>query len=231
MILPWHREHLPDPLPAEPLELGRAWLEDATRRAEQPNPNSMVVATVDAAGMPSARVVLCKEIRPVPGIVTFYSNYESHKGQDLAANPRAAIVMHWDHRHRQLRIEGPVVRASAEESDAYFRTRAWQRRIGAWASRQSQPIASRGELYKQIAKTALRLAAPDPGEDERAPDPGVRIPRPPYWGGYHVWAEAVELWCEGSARIHERARWTRPLAARADGGFDTGPWTSTRLQP
>jgi pyridoxamine 5'-phosphate oxidase len=211
MSLPWPR-HLPDPFPPSRWS-SAAPVEDATRRAEQPNPNSMVVATVDAAGVPSARVVLCKEIRPVPGIVTFYSNYESHKGQDLAANPRAAIVMHWDHRHRQLRIEGPVVRASAEESDAYFRTRAWQRRIGAWASRQSQPIASRGELYKQIAKTALRLAAPDPGEDERAPDPGVRIPRPPYWGGYHVWAEAVELWCEGSARITNR-RWTRRCSPR-----------------
>jgi len=227
----WYREHLPDPLPAEPLELGRTWLEDATRRAEQPNPNSMVVATVDAAGRPSARVVLCKELCPVPGYVTFYTNYESHKGQDLAANPHAAVVMHWDHRHRQLRIEGPVVRTSAADSDAYFRSRAWQRRIGAWASRQSQPIGSRAEMYKQIARTALKLAAPDPGEDERAPDPGVRIPRPPYWGGYQVWAEAVELWCEGSARIHERARWTRTLAPRADGGFDPGPWSAARLQP
>jgi len=227
----WHREHLPDPLPAEPLELGLAWLEDAARRGEQPNPNAMVLATADAAGQPSARVVLCKEIRPVPGIVTFYTNYESHKGQDLAANPRAAIVMHWDHRHRQLRVEGRVVRASAAESDAYFQTRAWQRRIGAWASHQSQPIGSRAELYTQIARTALRLAVPDPGDDERAPDPGVRIPRPPHWGGFHVWAEAVELWCEGSARIHDRARWTRTLALRADGGFDAGPWSAARLQP
>ena len=227
----WHREHLPDPLPAEPLELGLAWLEDAARRGEQPNPNAMVLATADAAGQPSARVVLCKEIRPVPGIVTFYTNYESHKGQDLAANPRAAIVMHWDHRHRQLRVEGRVVRASPAESDTYFQTRAWQRRIGAWASHQSQPIGSRAELYKQIARTALRLAVPDPGDDERAPDPGVRIPRPPHWGGFHVWAEAVELWCEGSARIHDRARWTRTLALRADGGFDAGPWSAARLQP
>jgi pyridoxamine 5'-phosphate oxidase len=99
---------------------------------------------------------------PVPGYVTFYTNYESHKGQDIAANPRAAMVMHWDHRHRQLRIEGPVVRTSAADSDAYFYSRAWQRRIGAWASRQSQPLASRAEMYKQIARTALRLAAPDP---------------------------------------------------------------------
>jgi pyridoxamine 5'-phosphate oxidase len=227
----WHRELLPDPLPAEPLELGLAWLEEATRRAEQPNPNSMVVATADATGMPSARVVLCKELRPVPGYVTFYTNYESHKGHDLDVNPRAAVVMHWDHRHRQLRIEGPVVRTSAEESDAYYRTRAWQSRIGAWASRQSEPIASRAEMYKQIAKTALRLAVPAPDDDARAPDPGVRIPRPPYWGGYHVWAEAVELWCEGSARIHERARWTRRLEPRPNGGFDPGPWSVTRLQP
>lgn len=228
----WHREHLPDPLPAEPLELGLAWLEESTRRAEQPNPNSMAVATVDARGMPSLRVVLCKELKPVPGYVTFYTNYDSHKARDLAANPRAAVVMHWDHRHRQLRIEGPVVRSPVEESDAYFHSRAWQSRIGAWASHQSQPIASRRAMYKRIAKTALKLAVPDPGEDnERQANPGVRIPRPCYWGGYQLWAEAVELWCEGSARIHERARWERTLSARTDGGFDTGPWTSTRLQP
>lgn len=229
----WHREHLPDPLPGEPLALGAAWLDDALRRAQQPNPNAMVLATVDAAGSPSARVVLCKQIQPVPGIITFYTNYQSRKGQELAATGRAAIVMHWDHLHRQLRVEGRVVPAPAAESDAYFASRNWQSRLGAWASQQSQPIASRAELYKQVARAALRLALPGkaPGDgDEAAPDPGTRIPRPPHWGGFHLWADAVELWVEGSARIHDRARWERTLAAR-EGGFEPGPWSATRLQP
>jgi pyridoxamine 5'-phosphate oxidase len=229
----WHREHLPDPLPAEPLVLAAAWLAEAVKLARQPNPNAMVLATADATGRPSARVVLCKQIQPVPGVVTFYSNYESRKGRELAANGRAAIVMHWDQAHRQLRIEGPVVRAAAAESDAYFATRNWQSRLGAWASQQSQPIASRAELYKAVAKTALRLAlpGPPPGDgEEAAPDPGTRIPRPPHWGGLHLWADAVELWVEGSARIHDRARWERALTPRA-GGFEPGPWSATRLQP
>jgi pyridoxamine 5'-phosphate oxidase len=229
----WHREHLPDPPPAEPLALGAAWLDEAVRRAQQPNPNAMVLATVDVAGLPSARVVLCKQIQPVPGVIIFYTNYQSRKGRELAATGRAAIVMHWDHLHRQLRVEGRVVQAPAAESDAYFASRNWQSRLGAWASQQSQPIASRAELYKSVARAALRLALPGkpPGDgDEAAPDPGTRIPRPPHWGGFHLWAEAVELWVEGSARIHDRVRWERTLTAR-EGGFEPGPWSATRLQP
>ncbi|HTP39964.1 MAG TPA: pyridoxamine 5'-phosphate oxidase [Steroidobacteraceae bacterium] len=226
----WHREHLPDPLPAEPLALALHWLEEATRRALQPNPNAMVLATADASGAPSARVVLCKEIRPDPGYLTFYTNYRSRKGGELESNPRAAIVMHWDALHRQLRVEGRIVRAGTAESDAYFASRNWKSRLGAWASAQSQPIASRGELYQAVAKTALKFALPAPQDEEAQADPGVRIPRPPHWGGYHLWAEAVELWVEGSARIHDRARWTRQLHP-AGAGFTPGAWSVTRLQP
>jgi pyridoxamine 5'-phosphate oxidase len=226
----WHREHLPDPLPAEPLALAAGWLAEATRRQIQPNPNAMVLATVDASSRPSARVVLCKQITPQPGILTFYTNYHSRKGRELEAHPRAAIVMHWDGLRRQLRVEGPIVRASAAESDAYFATRNWQSRLGAWASQQSEPIGSRAEQLKKQAKTALRLALPVPSGDEAASDPGLRIARPPHWGGYQLWAEAVELWVEGSARIHDRARWQRTLRATAD-GFEPGPWSATRLQP
>lgn len=226
----WHREHLPDPLPAEPLSLAANWLAEVERRELQPNPNAMVLATADAAGRPSARVVLCKQIVPQPGFLTFYTNYESHKGRELRQNPRAAIVMHWDALHRQVRVEGRIVQVSAAESDAYFATRNWQSRLGAWASQQSEPIASRAELLKNVAKTALRLALPAPTGDERARDPGIRIARPPHWGGFNLWAEAVELWVEGSARIHDRARWSRTLSARDD-GFDCSPWSATRLQP
>ena len=225
----WHRENLPDPLPAEPLDVAASWLAEATRKDIQPNPDAMVLATTDAAGQPSARVVLCKEISARPGYLTFYTNYHSRKGRELHDNPRAAIVMYWDKLHRQLRVEGRIVPLSASESDAYFATRNWQSRLGAWASRQSEPIASRAELLKNVAKAALSLAVPVPA-DEQQQDPGLRIARPPHWGGYRLWAETVELWVEGSARIHDRARWQRTLAARAD-GFDAGPWSATRLQP
>jgi len=226
----WHREHLPDPLPAEPLEMAADWLAEATRRALQPNPNAMVLATADATGRPSARVVLCKQITPRPGYLTFYTNYRSRKGRELEARAQAAVVMHWDALHRQLRVEGRIVRAPAAESDAYFASRNWRSRLGAWASQQSEPIGSRAELLANVAKTALRLALPTADVDEDAPDPGLRIARPPHWGGFHLWAEAVELWVEGSARIHDRARWQRTLAPRGD-AFEPGPWSMTRLQP
>jgi pyridoxamine 5'-phosphate oxidase len=225
----WHREHLPDPLPAEPLELAASWLAEATKKKVQPNPNAMVLATCDASGQPSARVVLCKEITPRPGHLSFYTNYRSRKGRDLLGNPRAAIVLYWDALHRQVRVEGRIVPMAAAESDAYFATRNWQSRLGAWASEQSEPIGSRSELLGKVAKAALRLALPAPA-DEQQPDPGLHIARPPHWGGYRLWAEAVELWVEGSARIHDRARWQRELSARPE-GFDAKPWSATRLQP
>jgi pyridoxamine 5'-phosphate oxidase len=225
----WHREILPDPLPAEPLALAAAWLAEATRKALQPNPNAMVLASADASGRPSARVVLCKQIVPQPGYLSFFTNYHSRKGRELGQNPRAAAVMHWDPQRRQLRVEGPIIPLPAAESDAYFATRNWQSRLGAWASQQSEPIASRAELLKNVARTALRLALPVPA-DEHEPDPGLRITRPPHWGGYQLWAEAVELWVEGSARIHDRARWQRTLVA-GGAGFEPGPWSATRLQP
>ena len=173
----WHREHLPDPLPAEPLELAASWLGEATRNKVQPNPNAMVLATTDASGHPSARVVLCKEIVPQPGYLSFYTNYHSRKGRDLHDNPRAAIVLHWDTLHRQVRVEGRIAQMSAAESDAYFATRNWQSRLGAWASQQSEPIGSRAELLGKVTKAALRLALPAPA-DEQQPDPGCAH-RPP----------------------------------------------------
>lgn len=223
-------EFLPDPLPGEPLSLAADWLAEATRRASQPNPNAMVLATVDAGGAPSARVVLCKDIVAVPGYVCFYTNYRSRKGRELAVHPRAALVMHWDQLHRQLRIEGQVVKAPEAESDAYFASRPWQRRIGAWASAQSEPVASRAALLASVAETAARFHAPVPGPEDGPEPASLAIPRPPHWGGYHLWASAVELWVEGESRIHDRARWERPLAP-AGAAFEAGPWRATRLQP
>jgi pyridoxamine 5'-phosphate oxidase len=225
-----HTELLPENLPDEPLPVVNRWLAESWRLRQQPNPNSMVLATVDQNGQPCARVVLCKELVEQPGYLVFYTNYQSRKGRQLAHNPRASAVMHWDHLHRQVRIEGPVVRAPAADSDAYFASRPWQSRLGAWASAQSQPIATREDLRAQVAAAALRFGTPSAAETS-ASEGDFIIPRPPHWGGFHLWAESVELWVEGDARIHDRARWVRSLKAKADGFFETSPWSSTRLQP
>jgi pyridoxamine 5'-phosphate oxidase len=190
----------------------------------------MVLATSTPAGIPSARVVLCKEIVAQPGYVTFFTNYESRKGQEIAVNQRVALVLHWDHTHRQVRIEGRAVRAPAAESDAYFASRHWQRRIGAWASAQSQPLAEREQLMDAIRDTAKRFGTPLPTQENESSPQDYPVPRPPFWGGYHVWADAVELWIEGGSRYHERARWTRSLVP-AGSGFTAGRWRVTRLQP
>jgi len=226
-----HTELLPDPLPGEPLTVVKSWLDAAWKAQRQPNPNSMVLATASPGGKPDARVVLCKDIVPEPGFIVFYTNYLSSKGRELAANPRAAAVMHWDALHRQVRIEGPITKAPDADSDAYFASRAWQSRIGAWASAQSEPIASRGALLEAVAKAAQRFGVPAPGSKAAVDTLKADIPRPPHWGGYRLWAESVELWVEGDARIHDRARWTRSVSVRADGSVATGVWSVTRLQP
>lgn len=227
-----HTELLPEPLPAEPFSTIERWLRDAIGQpSPPPNPNAMVLATCDAHGVPSARVVLCKQIVASLGYVVFFTNYESRKGRELAANPHAALVMHWDTLHRQVRIEGRIAHTPAADSDAYYASRAWQSRVGAWASQQSQPLASRDALRQTVRDAAARFGAPGPGEPGYDAPHDVVIPRPAYWGGLQLWAQAVELWCEGEARLHDRARWTRTLSARPDASFDTGPWSATRLQP
>jgi pyridoxamine 5'-phosphate oxidase len=190
----------------------------------------MVLATATASGQPSARIVLCKEFDVENGRVSFVTNYESRKGRELAENPRAALVLHWDHAHRQVRIEGVVVMAPANESDEYFASRNWQRRIGAWASAQSQPLHSREQLNDAVRAAADRFGVPHPALDNINDSPAAPIPRPPFWGGYYLWADSVELWVEGAARVHERARWNRSLTTMG-AGFQAGPWSATRLQP
>lgn len=214
---------LSDPLPADPLAVAALWLEEAWQRRDQPNPNAMVLATVDADGAPSARVVLCKSLEPEPGCVRFVSNYHSRKGRALAADPRAALLMHWDHAHRQLRIEGVVARAREADSDAYFATRARLSQLGAWASEQSEPVASRAALDARLDAQIARYGLDADGG-------GRPIPRPAHWGGYVLWANAVELWVEGKGRLHDRARYERTLTRTAD-GYVGSPWSSTRLQP
>jgi pyridoxamine 5'-phosphate oxidase len=223
-------ETLPEPLPANPLEIAAQWLAQAQRDAAQPNPDAMVLATVDSRGHPSARVVLCKEIAAQEGCLLFYTNYRSRKGSELQNNPRAAIVFHWDHLHRQVRAEGRVELLSGPENDAYFRTRTWQKQVGAWASRQSEPVESRAALAAAVAREARRFGIPYGGPGSAEPDHiSVEVPRPPNWGGYRLNIDAVELWVEGEYRIHDRARWTRSLPeSRSSGAIS---WSATRLQP
>ncbi|MGH8217734.1 MAG: pyridoxamine 5'-phosphate oxidase [Steroidobacteraceae bacterium] len=225
-------DRLADPLPREPLETAAAWLAEAWRRHAQPNPDAMTLATSTADGRPSARIVLCKDIVPQPGYVVFYTNYHSRKGGELADNPRAAAVLHFDALGWQVRVEGLVEPSPPAESDAYFASRALQSRVGAWASAQSEPIESRARLRAAVAETARRFGL-DPHAADAAPDAAaeVQIPRPPHWGGYRLWAQAVELWVQGAGRIHDRARWTRTLTRLEDGRMQAGAWSVTRLQP
>jgi pyridoxamine 5'-phosphate oxidase len=226
-----HTELLPEPLPPDPLPLLERWMAEAWQRGTQPNPNAMVLATSDGAGALSARVVLCKKLVPHPGYLVFYTNYRSLKGRQLQQNPRAAAVIHWDALHRQVRIEGPVVQAPTADSDAYFASRPWQSRLGAWASLQSEPVGSRQQLREAVRAVSERFGAPPPDQPASPRDAPIAIPRPPHWGGYQLWVEGLELWVEGEARIHDRARWRRILRPGPGGAFDCGPWTATRLQP
>ncbi len=227
-----HTELLPDPLPAEPLSVVARWLADAWAARRQPNANAMVLATSTSDGRPSARVVLCRDIVPQPGYVVFYTNYQSSKGRQLTDNPRAAAVMHWDALSRQVRLEGAVVQSPAAESDAYFASRSWDKRIGAWASAQSEPVPSRAALERAVAAAAQRFGAPIPGSSGADESLEIDVPRPPHWGGYRLWADAVELWVEGSqGRIHDRARWTRTLRPAPGGACEASAWQVTRLQP
>jgi pyridoxamine 5'-phosphate oxidase len=207
---------LPGTLPDDPMPLFEQWFAGARKAKAQPNPDSMALATATPDGRPSVRIVLCKKLVANPGYVVFFTNYDSRKGGELAANPRAAAVFHWDAFGRQVRLEGPIVRSPAAESDEYFASRALDSRIGAWASLQSQPLDARTTLLKRVAVEAARF--------------GTHVPRPPHWGGYQLWPEAAELWIEGPFRVHDRARWTRTLESHGD-GFRASAWTATRLFP
>ena len=214
---------LPDPLPESPFPTLAAWLAEARASAHTPNPNAMTLATVGPDGRPSARIVLCKDLDPDTCTVTFYTNLESRKGRELAANPAVALVFHWDHTERQARIEGDVEPVSAAEADAYFASRRWESRIGAWASRQSQPLESRRTLFEAATQHILDLDI-DIAAAVRG-DP-VNIPRPPHWSGFRVLARRVELWHGSTGRLHDRAVWDR-----RDSHLPGALWVATRLQP
>jgi pyridoxamine 5'-phosphate oxidase len=192
----------------DPFALFAAWLLEA--EASEPNdPNGMALATVDPEGLPDVRMVLMKDFDE-RGIV-FYTNYGSAKGQELLATPKAAVLFHWKSLRRQVRVRGPVEQVTAEEADAYFATRARHSRLGAWASKQSQPLESRFALEKSVATLAAKYAI---GE----------IPRPPHWSGFRITPTQIEFWKDGAFRLHDRVVFRRATP-------DEGEWSRERLYP
>jgi len=201
-----------------PLTLLATWLRGAAAQTDSHNHDAMSLATVDPDGRPSNRIVLCKRVDEEAGGLVFFTNYESRKARALAINPYAAATFHWDALGRQARVEGLVQRVSAAESDAYFNARPIGARIGAWASRQSEPLASRDELERAVEKSSQRAE-------------GDLVPRPPFWGGYLLLADRVELWVAGDNRLHERVLWSRSLGVDSSGAHPTSAWQSTLLYP
>ena len=189
----------------DPFSLFQSWYDEAVA-AEVNDPDAMALATVDAGGMPSVRMVLLKEWA-ADGFV-FYTNYESRKSGELDATAKAAFCIHWKSLRRQVRVVGPVSRVDAARSDAYFASRGRGSRIGAWASAQSRPLASRDSLAAAVAEVEARF-----------PDD---VPRPPHWGGFLIEPQEIEFWADGEHRLHDRFRFT-PDAA--------GGWDVSRLNP
>jgi pyridoxamine 5'-phosphate oxidase len=189
-----------------PISLFSQWLEEA-KASEINDPEAMAVATVDADGQPSVRMVLLKG-HDANGFV-FYTNQQSRKGEALTANPRAALLIHWKSLRRQVRIEGRVTVVSDEEADAYFASRSRDSQLGAWASDQSRPLPSRAHFMKRVAEAGLKFGVSP-------------VTRPPHWSGYRVSPDRIELWQDRAFRLHERRLFT------PDG---KGGWTEGLMYP
>lgn len=190
----------------DPFEIARTWLAEA-ETTEPNDANAIALSTVDADGMPNARMVLLKEIEA--GAFVFYTNYESAKAKELDQADKAAFVMHWKSLRRQIRVRGTISREDGPQADAYYQSRSLQSRLGAWASHQSQPLSSRAALMAEVAKiTATKGPSPK---------------RPPFWGGYRLIPTEIEFWADGKFRLHDRFVWRRvDLASR---------WSVTRISP
>lgn len=203
----------------DPFILARNWLAEA--EAIEPNDaNAIALATVDADGLPDVRMVLLKEIESHgagEGAFVFYTNYESAKGQQIAASGKAAFVMHWKSLRRQIRVRGTVTREEGPQADAYYASRALQSRIGAWASQQSRPLASRAALMQAAAREGLR----------HGPNPS----RPPFWGGFRIAPVQIEFWADGQFRLHDRFRWSRAGSDVENSQQKRGGWQVARLAP
>lgn len=190
----------------DPFRLAQSWLDEA-EKTEINDPNAIALATVDTDGLPNVRMVLLKEIEA--DAFVFYTNYESAKGQEITASGKAAFVLHWKSLRRQVRVRGLVTREDGPQADAYYDSRALQSRIGAWASRQSQPLAGRAALVAEAARQGALH--------------GLHPKRPPFWGGFRIRPLEIEFWADGAFRLHDRFRWRR---ATPD-----APWDVTRLNP
>ena len=204
------------PPPEDPVRAAAQWLGEAEALGRR-NVNAMALASADAAGRPSVRMVLLKELAPL-GYAVFYTNYGSRKALELAATGRAAAVLYWHELGRQVRFEGPVVRSPLAESDAYFASRPLPSQINAWSSEQSRPLANPAALEERAASIL-------------ASKTGDTLPRPEFWGGFRLWFETVELWVEGQNRFHDRVRYERRLTPRDAHNFGPERWQSQRLQP
>ncbi|CAN5448182.1 pyridoxamine 5'-phosphate oxidase [soil metagenome] len=191
----------------EPFGLFAVWFAEAVK-SEPNDPNAMALATVDGDGLPDVRMVLLKGF-DTAGFV-FYSHIDSAKGRELAATPKAGLLFHWKSLRRQVRIRGTVSRVTDSEADAYFATRPKQAQIGAWASKQSQPLESRMAFEKAIALNAAKYVI---GE----------VPRPPGWSGWRITPQAIEFWHDRPFRLHDRIEFTRTASDAA--------WSKTRLYP
>ena len=190
----------------DPFAIIRAWMAEA--EASEPNdPNAIALATVDDAGMPNVRMVLLKEVED--NAFVFYTNYEGVKAAELAGAGKAAFVLHWKSLRRQIRVRGTVTKEDGQKADEYYNSRSLKSRLGAWASDQSKPLASRSALMAKVAKVTAQK--------------GTKPVRPPFWGGFRITPVEIEFWADGAFRLHDRFRWTRKDAE--DG------WEITRLNP
>ncbi len=196
----------------DPFAIAQAWLAEA-EAAEINDANAIALATVDGTGLPNVRMVLLKEIEPRSaasgGAFVFYTNYGSAKAQEADLAGKAAFVMHWKSLRRQIRVRGTVLREDGEQADAYYASRSLKSRLGAWASRQSAPLASRLALMAEVARVTARH--------------GSNPKRPPFWGGYRIVPQEIEFWADGPFRLHDRFRWLRSSVAE--------PWQISRLNP
>lgn len=191
----------------DPFAIARAWLAEAVE-SEPNDPNAMALATADADGLPNVRMVLLKEIED--DAFVFYTNYGSVKGQEITASGKAAFVIHWKSLRRQIRVRGNVTREEGLQADEYFASRSLKSRIGAWASKQSQPLSSREALMARAAKMGVQH--------------GTAPNRPPFWGGFRITPVEIEFWADGAFRLHDRFRWIRKSNEQSN-------WIVNRLNP
>lgn len=190
----------------DPFVIAQRWLDEA-EKSEPNDPNAIALSTVDAQGMPNARMVLLKEIES--NAFVFYTNYDSAKGQEIIQSGKAAFVMHWKSLRRQVRVRGVVTKENAAQADAYFASRSLKSRLGAHASDQSQPLESRAHLVAKVASITMAL--------------GTNPARPENWGGFRIVPNEIEFWADGSFRLHDRFQWRRTEATTA--------WNAVRLNP